>query len=244
VPVRVKQTKDQMTQFRKYHPVLEKRLLAFAEIGDAAGLLAFLRTVSHADFRTASYLLREKLLPSEAVAPRFWQLFATLVPADSKAYLGTFLKAAIPLFQAGRIEFDFVCLESYSAQCTPIDCRKLLDSWLPFAKNPDELRSLLQLFCPEDDEIRIGYLLQVNTGPACFELFQRLRRLEHRPAEVRRCCLHLMQRGDKRSFNLAGILQKYFDLGELPGTFSLRLEHYQLGRLDESYEKFLKILNN
>ena len=45
-----------------------------------------------------------------------------------------------------------------------------------------------------------------------------------------------------RSFNLACIVHHYFGLNDLPGTFSLRLENYELSRLDGNYEQFCKIL--
>lgn len=233
-----------MAQLRRHNPILEKRLQVHVTDGNAEALLDVLGGLSNADFRTAGYLLREKLLPEPQVAPQLWHLLLGVVPADSKAYLGTFLKPLSAQIAAGHINFDFDTLSAFAAHCTPLDSRKTLEALLPMAGHPDEVRRLLQLFTPEDDNLRIAVLLQAATAPACYELFRLLRRLEHKPAELRRYCLLLMQRGTKYAFNMAGILQKYFDLDELPGSFSIHIESYHLGRLDESYEKFLSILGN
>lgn len=234
-----------MMPLRRYHPALEHRLREAAEKGDGTALLAVLGSLSNADFRTAGYLLREKVLPAEAVARHFWELFSVVVPVHPKAYLGTFLRAAVTQLREGRILLDHERLSAFAAGCTAIDARKVLEALLPVMADPAGLATLLRLFVPaDDDEAATALLVAVPTAPAGFELFRRLRRIEHRPECVRRCCLALMQRGDKQAFHLAALLQRYFGLEPLPGTFSLRLETYQLGRLDESYEKFLQILNN
>ena len=170
-----------MSILKRHNPVLERRLQAYLATGDIQGLRSFLEGLSHQDFRTAGFLLGEKLLSeltnSETV---FWNSFLVLVSSNSKAYLGTFLPA--------------------------------------------------QAF----------YLLSAGTLPCYYELFQQLKKVEHDTKLLRTYSVQLMQRGDNLSYNMASILQSYFALGELPGTFSLRLRDYELSRLDGSYELFKK----
>ncbi|MBR1732553.1 MAG: hypothetical protein IJ729_02275 [Alloprevotella sp.] len=226
---------------KRHNPQLERRLQYFTAAGDAEGLLACLRSLSNTDFRTAGYLLAETLLPALAGAD-FWKFFLNLVPADPKAYLGTFLKAAVSLYRCGDLSLDAPQLETFAAKASTIDGRKILETLLPVVAAPHEVNRLLALYCEDRPQARIAFLLRTATAPCYYELFRNFRQLDHLPELLRRYCLQLMSRGDKLSFNLASITQAYFGLPGLPGTFSLRLEHYQLSRLDENFESFRKIL--
>ena len=53
----------------------------------------------------------------------------------------------------------------------------------------------------------------------------------------------LMKKGDSRSFNLACILKQYFGLADISGQFSLRIQDYELSRLDQGYDYFVKMMN-
>ena len=57
-------------------------------------LLAYLGEMSNAQFRNASRVLGERLLPS-VDNDVFWQVFRALLLSDRKAYLGTLLKALV-----------------------------------------------------------------------------------------------------------------------------------------------------
>ena len=60
-------------------------------------------------------------------------------------------------------------------------------------------------------------------------------------ATLRRYAVELVRRGDRRSLNLARIIECYFALPPLPGMFALQMPEYQFSRLDR-YEAFCKIL--
>ena len=85
-------------------------------------------------------------------------------------------------------------------------------------------------------------LLKASTTASYFLLFKQLKEMDAEPAYLRRIAVELIRKGDKCSFNFAAILQRYFDLGNLPGTFSLQMPPYELSRLDQSFDHFLKIL--
>ena len=53
-----------------------------------------------------------------------------------------------------------------------------------------------------------------------------------------------MRKGDALSFNLASVAKVYFDLPQVKGTFSLKLDPYQLGRLEMSYASFRRVMQS
>jgi hypothetical protein len=118
-----------------------------------------------------------------------------------------------------------------------IDCRKVLEALLPLAKKHEEITFLLRHFTA-DVQQRIALLLRITTLPAAYALFQEMKTMEEDTSLLRSTCLALMKRGDARAFRLASLCVSYFGLEELPGTFSLTLQPYELSRLDQSYETF------
>jgi len=205
-----------------------------------------LLALRNAEFRAASVVLAEANFWSSLSDEAFWSAFRTLCRADSRAFLGTLLKAAVGRRKRGGLQWtapDFLgfCRED----ATAIDRRKMLEALLPLASTPEEAESLLaELWHREDGEkVRAAQLFRAATSPTYFLLFKTLRHFEDDKNYLRRVALELMRRGDKAAFNLAGMLREYFALGELPGTFALQLPPYELSRLDSRYDAFLKILN-
>lgn len=238
-----------MINVRRHNPQLRSRLLAYVESGDAQGLCTCLSALSNMDFRTAGYLLAEDLLlrlPSvgEGRTATFWQFFSTIVPSNSKAYLVTFLKAAAALYGRGELSLSDTRLADYAAQpsTTPVDRRKTLEHLLPCVRTAAEASMLLQQFAGGEAAARIPFLLKAGTPVCYYLLFHTLKTLDEDRELLRHCCLSLVRKGDRLSFNLACIIRHYFDVADLPATFSLQLRPYQLGRLDDSFESFMKIL--
>ena len=65
-----------MSILKRHNPVLERRLQAYLAADDIQGLRSFLEGLSNQDFRTAGFLLGEKLLPKLANSPTvFLELF-------------------------------------------------------------------------------------------------------------------------------------------------------------------------
>lgn len=213
--------------------VLKTQLLVFIRAGKAEALRDYLLSLRNADFRLAGTVLADKTLWSDA---DFWTFAAVLVSVDSRAFLGTMLKAATALrFNTPTPAFAAACT-------TAIDCRKVLEALLPTAVSPTEVNTLTQMF--DNEELTHETILfKVGTAPAYFVLFNLLKQHEDDAAYLRRFGIELIRKGDKRSFNLACIIKEYFALPELPGTFSLSLQPYELSRLDTSYDTFLTIIN-
>jgi hypothetical protein len=207
------------------------------QAGDIKGLQDILANLKSMDFKTAGFLLAEEVLPT-LEEQTFWTCFLAIVPTNAKAYLGTFLKAAIALHKQGRLTLTSEALEAYAQTgITPIDCRKVLEALLPLARGHEEIAFLLHCFT-SDVQQRIALLLRINTLPAAYTLFREMKTQEEDLVLLRSTCLALMKRGDARAFRLASLCVSYFGLEAIPGTFSLTLQPYELSRLDQSYETF------
>ena len=214
-------------------------------------LLAYLAEMSNAQFRNASRVLGERLLPSVG-NDVFWQNFSTLFLSDRKAYLGTLLKALVlrlsprgaevttsGLEESGIWEPEFV---SVSAELTDTDRKKVLLALLPLLASPADAERLLLQCGLNEGSAWIPFLLQVQSRPCYFLLLKALRYVEHDKPLLIRTCHFLMKRGDGLSFSMASLLRLSFGLEEVRGTFSLSLEPYQLARIEQSYEAFLQTM--
>jgi len=230
-----------MINVRRHNPILRQRLDAYMAAGDATGLCGYLAELPNAAFRTAGFLLGDGLL-RQLEADRFWLFFETIVPTHTKAYLGTFLKAAAEKCRDGGLAGAYAALRRFAAVATPIDRRKTLEKLLPALQDTDEAETLLRLFGNGDPHEETEVLLRIATTRSYFLLMRRLRTMEEEPDRLRTCCLQLMRKGDHLSFNMACVVQAYFGLEDLPGTFSLRVEPYELSLLESSYEDFCKII--
>ena len=225
---------------------LRTRLSSHLAMGNFEALRDHLAALRTAEFRAAGVVLAEANFWSPLTDEAFWAAFRTLCRADSRAFLGTLLKAAVGRrkragLQFGGADFSTFCRE----EATTIDRRKMLEAFLPLAVEPAEAESLLEMLWQRADgeKVRVAQLFRAATPAAYFLLFKALRHFDDDKLYLRRVALELMRRGDKQAFNLAGMLREYFALGELPGTFALQLPPYELSRLDSRYDAFLKILN-
>lgn len=242
-----------MINVKRHNPILKNRLAVFLQTGDAKGLADCLSHLSHQEFRTAGFLLSEELLllyfghsRTKKEDQDFWHFFTTVVPLFPKAYLGTFLKALAVLYEDEAVRLDDSRFLKYAREHAGlIDCRKILEMTLPRLKKPSEVEFLLSLFSNTlPSEFCTSFLLKSGTLPCYYVLFKLLKMQDATSELLRKYCVLLMRKGDHLSFNMACILRSYFDLSDLPGTFSLQLRPYQLGKLDESYEGFSAIIKN
>ena len=214
-------------------------------------LLAYLAEMSNAQFRNASRVLGERLLPSVG-NDVFWQNFSTLFLSDRKAYLGTLLKALVlrlsprgaevttnRLEESGIWGSEFV---SVCSELTDTDRKKMLLALLPLFVSPSDAERLLLQCGLKEGSAWIPFLLQVQSRPCYFLLLKALRYVEHDKPLLIRTCHFLMKRGDGLSFSMASLLRLSFGLEEVRGTFSLSLEPYQLARIEQSYDAFLQTM--
>lgn len=230
-----------------YNPVIFAKLKTLTSQCNWTGMLTYLRSLSNSGFRTASYLLKERLLPL-LEANDYWQCFSVVALTDTKAFLMTFLQAGAEMYMSGTITFDDPRFVAFANQTAPLpsslDRKKSLLLLLPIIKTPEEIQKLLTAFCQEDDQRKIAYLIEAKESAQCyFVLFQLLRKHGDEPDTLRHTLMLVLKRSTPMAFNFVSMARSYFDVAGLNGRFSLKIEPYQLSLLESDYPTFLKILN-
>ena len=220
--------------------ILKTQIAVFIRQEKAESLRDYLASLRNADFRLAGQILADRQLwehlPEATANTMFWHYAAVLVAANNRAYLGTMLKAATATKSLmPTVEFAATCT-------TDIDKKKVLEALLPTQKTPSDVNAMLQMFGFDSAAATENILFKIGTPVCYFVLFNLLKQYEDRHDYLRRICIELIRKCDKYSFNLACIIKEYFGLAELPGTFSLSLQPYELSRLDANYDTFLSII--
>lgn len=238
-----------------FHPIIYARLQQLFAAADWDALIAYLDSLSNAQFRTAGYLIGERLL-APLPPDVFWHVMLRLILWQPKAFTVTLAKAATPRLLDGSLSLNdagFCRLTaSLSSDQHLIDREKLLRQWLPDIQQPTMIEHLFDLLHVNDTHRRIEFLLHTNSLPAAFVLLRTLRFEEHDRPYLTDVCQYIIRRAaqqdastthpDNYSFNLASLLRSFFDLPNIHGTFSLTIKPYELSRLDTDFEVFKRIL--
>ena len=222
---------------RHYSKTIEQHLLQPLKDADSEGLVRLLSSFSRSEQRTAGYMLGERLL-LDCPAELYWQMTEALVCYDSKAYLITLMKTFLLRLSRGTASLSDVTFGRLAAGFNEVERQKVALLLLPELEQPKQVEHLFQLLGLARGREQLVYLVRVDTLPCLFLLLRSLRYVEHDRAEVLKVARQLMKRGSGSSFNLASIVKVAFGLDELSGTFSLRLQPYQIARLEQSYEAF------
>lgn len=225
---------------KHYNPVVAARLRNIADGRQWSVLCTYLSSLSNSHFRTAGYMLGETFMPKMDESD-FWTLANVLLGYNSKAFLVTILKSCIsssrPLF-----ECEECCTFFLSMRQNDEEKRKTCETLLPHVSSPDTIRNMFQLLDIQDAYLRISLLIKSITPTTAFLLLNALREVEDNRAYMIRATSYLMKQGSGLQFNLASLIKTYFDLTEVKGTFSLKIEPYAMARLTSDYDAFLKAM--
>lgn len=228
-----------------YNATLYHHLSHFFEHEDWDGIIHYLDSLSHSQFRTAGYLLGERLLQAVGT-DTFWNVAERLILWQPKAFTVTMAKAATTRLKEGSLSLDdagFLHLcEALRSDGRQLDREKLLLQWLPVATLPATIEKLFERLNVVSAHRRTDFLLRTEGLAAGFVLLRTLRFEEHNRAFLLTTCRQLIKRGNSLSFNLASLLRTYFDLQEIRGVFSLTLQPYELSRLDTDFDVFRRIV--
>lgn len=222
---------------RHYSKTLEQKLLVPLGESDAEGLVRLLESFSRSEQRTAGYMLGERLL-LECPPELYWKMTEALVRYESKAYLITLMKTFLVRMSRGTAGLSDACFKRLASSFNEIERQKVALLLLPELGSPKEVEQLFATLNISKGREQMVYLVRIDTLPCLFLLLRSLRYIEHDREEVLKVARQLMKRGTGASFNLASIIKVAFGLEELTGTFSLRLQPYQIARLEQSYEAF------
>lgn len=230
----------------RYNSVIHGRLQAAGAAADWKEMLGYLQGLSHSAFRTASYVLAERVLP-ELDAENYWSCFADIALLDRKAYLVTFLKAAVVLYKQNKIDFSDSRFLAFARQTAlaehSLDRQKTLKVLLPLLRTSEEVQAILTAFCDSRFDRQLGYLLSADESLPCYHaMFILLRRFEHDADTIERVLLHVLRRCTPLAFNFVSMSRSYFGVESLGARFSLVLQPYELSRIEAGYEGFAGIM--
>lgn len=227
-----------------YHPLIYQRLRRLFDASDWDALITYLEGLSHSHFRTAGYLLGERLL-TDVPADTFWEVATRLILWHPKAFTVTMAKAARVRLVGGTLSLadDGILRLSQALRGDghQTDREKLLMQWLPAVRQPATMESLFTLFGVDCPRRRIEFLLRTDGLTAAYILLRTLRFEEHDRQYLCGVCRNLIRRADNLSFNVASLLRTYFDLNDVRGVFSLKIEPYELSRLDTDFDTFCRV---
>lgn len=226
-----------MSADRHYSKSIEQKLLPSVATGDAEELLSLLDSFSRSEQRTAGYMLGERML-TDVPTELYWQLTSALVRHDSRAYLITLMKTFLVRLSRGTASLSDQPFVRLASEFNAIEQQKVALLLLPELRTPQMVEELFTVMGIAKGREQMVYLVRIDTLPCLFLLLRSLRYIEHDRTEVLKVARQLMKRGTGMSFNLASIIKVAFGLDELSGTFSLRLQPYQIARLEQSYEAF------
>lgn len=225
----------------RFSSVLYVKLCNTLNEGGCAALPAFLSSLSVSQFRTAGYILGDRIA-LEVSTELFWELFQMLICYDNRAFLVTMIHAFVRRLKTGDLSLSDQGFLTLIPHLTEIDASKMLHHLLPLQTDSQSVTHLLDHLHIEDPVKRIKLLLPVATVPTAYVLFRTLRYVEHDHALLVRVAASLVKQGDSVSFNLASIIKEFFGLREVKGTFSLRLQPWELSRIENSFEAFSQVI--
>lgn len=232
-----------MSSDKHYNPAIHRCLQNFVGQRDWQGLLLYTDELSNAQFRTAGYILGERVMPTLGEGDT-WELARVLTQHNARAYLITILKAIRSKMVQGEIKLHSTGGRAFldAIRSNDIDRQKALLELLPVIDVPADIQWLFGKLGVEEGRARMASLLRIPTLSCSFALFHTLRYADHDHALLVRTTLFLMKRGDALGFNLASLLRAYYGLEEVKGTFALHIEPYQLARLGSNYEAFCQAM--
>lgn len=236
-----------------YHPVIHQRLRQLFASRDWTAMQSYLEGLSNAHFRTAGYIIGERIL-TDAPSALFWEAMEQLIIWQPKAFTVTLAKAATPRFMNGSLSIDDAGFRHLATTlATPshtIDRQKLLKQWLPATTEPATMENLFSLLGENEPHKRVEYLLHTEGLTAAFVLLRTLCFEEHDRPWLTDVCRQLIRRAADNTFttqanlafNLASLIRTYFDLTDVRGVFSLCLQPYELSRIDSDFDVFRRVV--
>lgn len=232
---------------KKYDAVICGKLQGFARNCDWQGMLAYMQALSNSAFRTASYVMAEHVLPP-LKAEDYWSCFHSVALTNTKAFLMTFIKAALQKYAAKTLDFQhshFVAFaKSTISQSQSLDRQKTIKAVLPVLRTPAEVKQVLDAFCGADNGRKLNYLVFADESMPCYyELFRMLSQTDHEPELQVKMLRQIIRRSTPLAYNFVSIMRAYFDLDELKGSYSLNLQPYELSRIENGYDAFLQVIN-
>lgn len=233
---------------KHFDSVIFCKLTALAHERNWDAMQEYLDTLSNSRFRTASYILAERILP-QVDAETLWECFEQIVAKNTKVYLMTFLKAAVQQYRGHKITFAdkrFLAFANNTAnKPQSIDRQKCLRTLLPILKTYEEIITLLSYFCADDAKKQLNYLVHTEESIVSYYAIFQLLRQQDIPADELITNLNIiLKRSTPTAYNFVSIMREYFGITNQQGNFSLKLKPYQLSRIEQNFDIFSQTLKS
>lgn len=234
-----------MHTLHAYNPAVMRNIKLYVLNCNWEGLCQYFKNLSNSEFRTACNMMAENVLMGMTESD-YWACFRVLFMDNPKAWLVTLLKAALKRYRMDSLHFETQAFEEICVwihrEERKIDERKMLQNILSELRTPEEIENILSLLQLTDEQC-VRYLIEHSSTQCYYVLFQKMRRMDSHQDRLSFYCAELLRKGDDKSFNLVSIVKNYFDLPAVKGIFSLKINPYELSRLDSSYELFCQMIN-
>lgn len=207
-------------------------------------LFQYLDHLSNSNFKSAKFIFESDILLL-ASSPVFWDTSCRLVQYRPKAFLNSVAKVSRNRVARGNWQPDFQAMGRISEVLKGDEAlparNRFVRYLLPLMQSENEINDLLEVFHINTPSERITFLREVPSPLHFFLLFSCLRKMDDHGLAAD-CCRFLMKQGDDLSYNMASLLKGYFDLKEVKGVFSLRLQPYEYGYFETSFPSFEKTI--
>ena len=163
----------------------------------------------------------------------YWSTFVHYYEESPKEYLVTLLRG---IGERNPLSSDL--FRTLVPVFSEIDRQKIIDHLADSFTEPHSLLALLRLLGYSEPASWIPLLVKHRSLPSAFLLLQALRYVEEDKELLLRVARYLLRRGDSVAFNLASIMRLSFDIESLRGTFSLKMEPWQLHKMENDWNFF------
>lgn len=163
----------------------------------------------------------------------YWAAFERYYSESPREFLVTLLRG-----MGERDPLSSDVFRSLAASFSDIDRQKTAERLIDLYDEPSSLLSLLHLLGYSEPASLIPILIKHQGKPSAFLLLRALRYVEEDRELLMRVARFLLRRGDAVAFNLASVMRLSFNLESLRGTFSLRLEPWQLDKMENDWNFF------
>lgn len=223
-----------------FSDIIKTHVRGMVKTGKWNDLFRYLDHLSNSNFKSAKFILENDVLLL-ASSRDFWETSVRLVEYRPKAFLNSVAKVARNRRARGNWKPDFDYLKHIAELLSGEEARparyRFIRFLLPLFSTEPDIDRLFAAFGVNAPAGRIVLLREVSQPIHYFMLFNLLRSQDDHALTVD-CCRFLIKQGDDLSYNMASLLKSYFDLKEVKGVFSLQLQPYELGYLENSFSTF------
>ena len=196
--------------------------------------------MTNSEFRRVQPIVRNEILP-RLTNEEFWEAFRHFLAFRPQAFLSC-VHCIEGLIENGTLNLNNSHFIAIGKQLDDRQRQKLVSIALSYMPSEQTIRQLFAAMLIDNTDIRISLLIRESTPLTYYMLFKTLKEMPDHHDKCVSCCRQIMKKQDDLSYNMASILRAYFGLNEIQGQLSLKVEHYELSYLEQSFDTFRFVL--